>query len=163
MGGHGALTIYLASESKQYRSASAFSPISNPSKCPWGEKAFNGYLKNGVEEGKQFYDATELISKRTDPIHILIDYVRSFSCCLFTWLNISPQGTSDAFYKQEQLLPENFLKAARDAGYDEFQVRVRHHEGYDHSYYFVCIFLRRTYLLQTVSLDIYFRIGSRPL
>ncbi|XP_006454005.1 hypothetical protein AGABI2DRAFT_113763 [Agaricus bisporus var. bisporus H97] len=123
MGGHGALTIYLASETKQYRSASAFSPISNPSKCPWGEKAFNGYLKNGVEEGKQFYDATELISKRTDPIHILIDY-----------------GTSDAFYKQEQLLPENFLKAARDAGYDEFQVRVRHHEGYDHSYYFISTF-----------------------
>lgn len=47
------------------------------------------------------------------------------------------QGTGDNFYKQLQLLPDNFLKAARDAGYDEFQVRVRSHEGYDHSYYFV--------------------------
>jgi S-formylglutathione hydrolase FrmB len=48
------------------------------------------------------------------------------------------QGTGDNFYKEGQLLPENFLKAARESGYDEVQVRVRSHEGYDHSYYFVC-------------------------
>lgn len=47
------------------------------------------------------------------------------------------QGTGDNFYKQGQLLPENFLKAARDAGHDERQVQVRSQEGYDHSYYFV--------------------------
>lgn len=52
-------------------------------------------------------------------------------------LTIILQGTGDNFYKQGQLLPENFLKAARDAGYDEMQVRVRSQEGYDHSYYFV--------------------------
>ncbi|KAJ3575986.1 hypothetical protein NP233_g740 [Leucocoprinus birnbaumii] len=123
MGGHGALTIYLASTTKQFRSASAFAPISNPSKCPWGEKAFNGYLQGGVEEGKQRYDATELITKHSDPVHILIDY-----------------GTGDNFYKQGQLLPENFLTAARNAGYDEVQIRVRSHEGYDHSYYFISTF-----------------------
>lgn len=49
------------------------------------------------------------------------------------------QGTSDKFYQQGQLLPENFLKAGRAAGYDEFQIRVRSQEGYDHSYYFVRI------------------------
>lgn len=76
MGGHGALTIYLASKTRQYRSVSAFSPISNPSKCPWGEKAFNGYLQGGVEEGRQQYDATELIARHKDPVHVLIDYVR---------------------------------------------------------------------------------------
>jgi S-formylglutathione hydrolase len=77
MGGHGALTIYLASLSntKQYRSASAFSPICNPTKVPWGEKAFKGYLLNGVEEAKGVYDATDLIAKVKDPVHILIDYV----------------------------------------------------------------------------------------
>ncbi|KAF9527774.1 esterase D [Crepidotus variabilis] len=123
MGGHGALTLYLASKTKQYRSASAFAPISNPSKCPWGEKAFKGYLSGGVEEALAKYDATELIAKATDPLHILIDY-----------------GTSDDFYKKGQLLPENFLKTARDAGYDEVQVRVRRHEGYDHSYYFISTF-----------------------
>jgi S-formylglutathione hydrolase len=41
------------------------------------------------------------------------------------------------FLEQGQLLPENFLKAARDAGYDDTQVRVRSQDGYDHSYYFV--------------------------
>ena len=55
------------------------------------------------------------------------------------YLNATYQGTSDEFYQQGQLLPENFLKAARAAGYDEFQVRVRSQEGYDHSYYFVRI------------------------
>lgn len=79
MGGHGALTLYLSSllnGTKQYRSASAFAPISNPTKCPWGNKAFSGYLAGGVEEAKERYDATELISKLSNvPVHILIDYV----------------------------------------------------------------------------------------
>lgn len=127
MGGHGALTLYLSSVLngvKQYRSASAFSPISNPTKCPWGHKAFGGYLQGGVEEAKAKYDATELIAKMgKDPVHILVDY-----------------GTGDNFYKQGQLLPENFLKAARDVGYDEVQVRVRSQDDYDHSYYFISTF-----------------------
>jgi len=123
MGGHGALTLYLSSKTKQYRSASAFAPISNPTKCPWGEKAFKGYLQGGVEEATALYDATELIKKSKGSLHILIDY-----------------GTADNFYKQGQLLPENFLQAARDAQYDEFQVRVRSQEGYDHSYYFISTF-----------------------
>ena len=28
----------------KYRSVSAFAPICNPIKCPWGQKAFGGYL-----------------------------------------------------------------------------------------------------------------------
>ena len=79
MGGHGALTTYLASKAKQYRSASAFAPISNPTKAPWGQKAFAGYLQGGIEEAKLQYDATELIGKHSEPVHILIDYVR-YSC-----------------------------------------------------------------------------------
>jgi S-formylglutathione hydrolase len=138
MGGHGALTLYLASKTNQYRSASAFSPISNPTKCPWGEKAFNGYLQNGVEEAKERYDATELIAKCKDPVHILIDFVRLFPLlCAIVDVRLVQQGTADSFYKQGQLLPENFLQAAREAGHDEFQVRVRSQPGYDHSYYFV--------------------------
>lgn len=123
MGGHGALTLYLSSKTKQYRSASAFAPICNPTQCPWGEKAFKGYLADGVEEAKDKYDATELMVKHKETVHILVDY-----------------GTSDSFYKQGQLLPENFLKAARQAGHDQVQVRVRGQEGYDHSYYFVSTF-----------------------
>jgi pimeloyl-ACP methyl ester carboxylesterase len=43
MGGHGALTIALKNPEK-YASVSAFAPICNPTKCPWGQKAFSGYL-----------------------------------------------------------------------------------------------------------------------
>ena len=76
MGGHGALCTYLASKAKLYRSASAFAPISNPINAPWGQKALTGYLQGGIQEAKEQYDATELISKHSDPVHILIDYVR---------------------------------------------------------------------------------------
>ena len=79
MGGHGALTLYLSSVLsgvKQYRSCSAFAPISNPINCPWGQTAFNGYLTGGIEEAKEKYDATELIAKMGKvPVHILVDYV----------------------------------------------------------------------------------------
>jgi len=131
MGGHGALTIYLSSllsigtntQTKQYRSVSAFAPIANPTRCPWGERAFDGYLQGGSEEAKDRYDATELIARCKEAVHVLVDY-----------------GTGDRFLQAGQLLPENFLKAAREAGYDEFQVRVRSQEGYDHSYYFISTF-----------------------
>lgn len=90
MGGHGALTLYLksliaSSPSTAYLSASAFAPIANPTKCQWGEKAFKGYLKGGVDEGK-VYDATELIKKvKGKEVKILVDV-----------------GTGDQFYKQKQ-------------------------------------------------------------
>jgi len=122
MGGHGALTLYLLSES-YFASSSAFAPITNPTKCPWGEKAFKGYLKGGVEEGKA-WDATELIKKaKGKDINILFDW-----------------GDSDDFYKKGQLLPENFLAAAREAGFTEEQVKGTARAGYDHSYYFISTF-----------------------
>merc|ERR1712216_1055483 len=52
MGGHGALTIALKNPGA-YVSASAFAPIVNPTKCPWGEKAFKGYL-GSVEAGAEY-------------------------------------------------------------------------------------------------------------
>ena len=82
MGGHGALCAYLTSKTRLYRSASAFAPISNAIKAPWGQKAFAGYLQGGIAEAKEKYDATELISRHTDPVHILIDYVRRIRSCL---------------------------------------------------------------------------------
>lgn len=53
------------------------------------------------------------------------------------WLIII-QGTGDNFYKQGQLLPENFEAAARDAGVQG--VRVRYQPDYDHSYYTMASF-----------------------
>ncbi len=43
MGGHGALVLALRNPTK-FRSVSAFAPIAAPTQCPWGKKAFTGYL-----------------------------------------------------------------------------------------------------------------------
>ena len=43
MGGHGALTLALNNPGL-YQSVSAFAPIAAPMQCPWGVKAFSGYL-----------------------------------------------------------------------------------------------------------------------
>lgn len=76
MGGHGALSLYLKNPGK-YKSVSAFAPISNPLKAPWGEKAFKGYFgeddwqKKGAE-----HDSTELLKKwKGGDLDILIDVV----------------------------------------------------------------------------------------
>eukprot|EP00475_Leptophrys_vorax_P012954 TRINITY_DN1933_c0_g2_i3.p1 TRINITY_DN1933_c0_g2~~TRINITY_DN1933_c0_g2_i3.p1 ORF type:complete len:296 (-),score=68.87 TRINITY_DN1933_c0_g2_i3:4902-5789(-) len=122
MGGHGALICFLKNPG-MYKSVSAFSPICNPIKCPWGVKAFNGYLGEDQKTWEE-YDATVLVSKadgKTMTSEILID-----------------QGGSDGFLKDGQLLPENFLSAARTA---EAPVTYRLHANYDHSYYFICTYI----------------------
>lgn len=48
------------------------------------------------------------------------------------------QGSADQFLNVH-LFPETFRKAAGAAGYP---VNVRMQPGYDHSYYFVCSFMK---------------------
>ena len=121
MGGHGALISHLKNPGK-YTSVSAFSPICNPTKCPWGEKAFSGYL-GSVDAGKA-YDATELIKSypKENQAPILID-----------------QGAADGFYPN-QLLPKNLTAAAKESGYKPIELNLR--PGYDHSYYFISTFMK---------------------
>lgn len=74
MGGHGALTIFFKNPDK-FKSVSAFSPICNPMKCPWGLKAFKGYLGDNEETWKE-YDACELAKKYNGhDVEIFIDQV----------------------------------------------------------------------------------------
>ncbi len=73
MGGHGALTLFLKNPG-MYKSVSAFAPIANPSKCPWGEKAFGGYLGPDKEAWKE-WDASELMGKWKGDLDVLIDVV----------------------------------------------------------------------------------------
>ena len=49
------------------------------------------------------------------------------------------EGTGDNFYKQGQLLPENFIAAAKEIG-QEKGVNVRFQPDYDHSYYTMASF-----------------------
>ncbi|KAF2837995.1 S-formylglutathione hydrolase [Patellaria atrata CBS 101060] len=121
MGGHGALTLFLKNPGK-YKSCSAFAPISNPINAPWGQKAFKGYFGEDQQEKWKEHDATELVKKWSGPLELLIDV-----------------GTGDNFYKQKQLLPENFVAAAKEAGNDR-GINLRFQSDYDHSYYFMASF-----------------------
>jgi S-formylglutathione hydrolase len=61
MGGHGALTLALRHPAST-RAVSAFAPIAHPSRCPWGEKAFSGYLGDDRDVWAE-HDATALMSR----------------------------------------------------------------------------------------------------
>ncbi len=118
MGGHGALTIAMKNP-KRYSSVSAFSPISNPMDCPWGQKAFTAYLGKNKDDWR-VYDASELMRKATQFVPAKVD-----------------QGESDDFLA-EQLKPETLTAAAQVSGYP---LELNLHQGYDHSYYFISSFI----------------------
>jgi S-formylglutathione hydrolase len=121
MGGHGALTLALR-HPELFRSVSAFAPISSPTRCPWGEKAFTAYLGEDRAEWAK-HDAALLIERgeaagRIDDI--LVD-----------------QGDADPFLT-EQLKPELLVAAAQAAGQ---RLTLRMQAGYDHSYFFMASFV----------------------
>lgn len=120
MGGHGALTLALR-HPERFNSVSAFAPIASPTRCPWGQKAFTHYLGDDKSLWNA-YDASELMKQRNAPFPdgILID-----------------QGLGDQFL-QEQLLPEEFEQACRQANQP---LTLRRQPGYDHGYYFIASFV----------------------
>ncbi len=118
MGGHGALTIALRNPGR-FKSVSAFSPISSPMNCPWGQKALGGYLGEDREAWRQ-YDACALIADGARIPDLLVD-----------------QGLADGFLK-EQLKPELLEEACAKAG---IPLTLRLQEGYDHSYFFISTFV----------------------
>jgi S-formylglutathione hydrolase len=120
MGGHGALTMALK-RPDVFKSVSAFAPIAAPSLCPWGKKAFNGYLGEDSSAWEE-YDASLLMArlKTPFPAGILID-----------------QGLGDKFLA-EQLYPEVFEAACKTAAQP---LELRRHARYDHGYYFISTFM----------------------
>jgi S-formylglutathione hydrolase len=120
MGGHGALVLALRNPTL-FRSVSAFAPIAAPSLCPWGEKAFGGYLGADQQAWAQ-YDASALMRTMKSPFPngILID-----------------QGLGDKFLAT-QLRPEMFESACAQAGQ---RLELRRHGNYDHGYYFISTFM----------------------
>lgn len=117
MGGHGALMIAFRNPSK-FVSVSAFAPICNPTKSPWGQKCFTGYL-GSIDSGKE-YDATELIVKSVFE-DILID-----------------QGKADP-YLETQLGVPAFQNACKLAG-QTLTLRM-HDNNYDHGFGFISSFI----------------------
>lgn len=120
MGGHGALTLAMR-HPDLFKSVSAFAPISSPTRCPWGEKAFTAYL--GADHAKwRDQDAALLMEAgNAAPFdEILVD-----------------QGLGDPFL-ENQLKPELLEAAARASG---SKLTLRRQPGYDHSYFFMASFI----------------------
>ncbi|WP_292065142.1 S-formylglutathione hydrolase [Brevundimonas sp. UBA7664] len=121
MGGHGALTLALR-HPHLFRSVSAFAPITSPTRCAWGEKAFTAYLGDDRETWAA-HDAARLIEDGVGAgcyDDILID-----------------QGDADPFLV-EQLKPELLVAAGEAAGQT---ISLRMQPGYDHSYFFMASFI----------------------
>ena len=121
MGGHGALTLALR-HPQRFKSLSAFSPICAPTLCPWGHKAFAGYLGED-RTAWAAHDASALMAQRSTPLFaqgILVD-----------------QGLADKFLEM-QLHPHLFEAACAKAGQP---LTLRRHAGYDHGYYFISTFM----------------------
>lgn len=121
MGGHGALVLALRHPG-MFRSVSALAPIAAPAQCPWGRKAFQGYL-GADEEAWRGYDATALMHAQANAPYsdgILID-----------------QGLNDQFLAT-QLHPHLFEAACEAVGQP---LLLRRHPGYDHGYYFISTFM----------------------
>ncbi len=114
MGGHGALTLALRHPGL-FASVSAVAPIAAPMQCPWGTKAFSGYL--GADRSAwAAHDATALIQAGHRAPPLLVD-----------------QGEADRFLA-EQLHPHLLQAACQAAGQP---LTLRRHAGCDHGYYFI--------------------------
>ena len=121
MGGHGALTLALR-HPQRFQSLSAFAPICAPTQCPWGHKAFAGYLGED-RTAWAAHDASALMAQRTTALYpqgILVD-----------------QGLADKFL-ETQLHPHLLEAACATAGQP---LTLRRHAGYDHGYYFISTFM----------------------
>ena len=118
MGGHGALILALKNP-ERYRSVSAFAPICAPSQCPWGQKAFSGYLGEDKHQWLA-HDSVALLPQTQLQLPLLID-----------------QGEADEFLKT-QLKPELLQQVA--AKYD-YPLTLRLQPDYDHSYFFIASFI----------------------
>lgn len=118
MGGHGALVCALRQPGR-YASVSAFAPIVNPSDCPWGEKAFSGYLGDD-RSAWAAYDTCALIERGDSRQPLFVD-----------------QGLADNFL-DSQLRPER-LRAVCERHQHPLELRL--HDGYDHSYFFIATFI----------------------
>lgn len=118
MGGHGAITLALKHPDK-FHSVSAFAPIAAPMDCPWGQKAFSGYLGDDRELWALHDSCALLTSGRRCP-PLLVD-----------------QGLADQFLA-EQLGIDQLERVCKTL---EQPLQLRRHAGYDHGYYFISSFM----------------------
>ncbi|MGB1387721.1 MAG: S-formylglutathione hydrolase [Paracoccaceae bacterium] len=117
MGGHGALTLAMNLPG-QFKSVSAFAPISNPTAADWGRKQLSAYLGDD-EVAWAKHDASLMMKETGFDGPVLLD-----------------TGTSDQFI--DLLRPEALAAAVAER---RQQAVLRLQPGYDHSYFFVSTFM----------------------
>ena len=122
MGGHGALTLALRHPGR-WRSVSAFAPICAPSQCPWGQKAFSGYLGADSAAWAE-HDACELL--------------RAAARCPGSCWSTRARPTSSW---PSSSSPSSWPRPAAATGQE---LTLRRHPGYDHSYWFIQTFIPTT-------------------
>ncbi|NBC99803.1 S-formylglutathione hydrolase [Atlantibacter hermannii] len=120
MGGHGALIMALKNPGR-FTSISAFAPIVNPVRVPWGQKAFSAYLGEDQNQWAA-WDSCALMAQASaeQQIPTLVD-----------------QGDNDQFLA-DQLQPAQLAEVARQTGWP---LTLRIQPGYDHSYFFIASFI----------------------
>jgi S-formylglutathione hydrolase len=114
--GHGALVCALRNPGR-YLSVSAFSPISNPMDCPWGEKPFP--LPGEDRARWREWDASVLLAEAASAA-------------------VAGGPGRPRRLPAVQLKPEALQQAARKGGHP---LTLRLQPGYDHSYYFIASFI----------------------
>ncbi|WP_313667973.1 S-formylglutathione hydrolase [Atlantibacter sp.] len=120
MGGHGALIMALKNPGR-FTSVSAFAPIVNPVRVPWGQKAFSAYLGEDQSQWAA-WDSCALMAQASaeQQLPTLVD-----------------QGDNDQFLA-DQLQPAQLAEVARQTGWP---LTLRIQPGYDHSYFFIASFI----------------------
>eukprot|EP00923_Selenidium_pygospionis_P059997 GHVN01105628.1.p1 GENE.GHVN01105628.1~~GHVN01105628.1.p1 ORF type:complete len:285 (+),score=42.77 GHVN01105628.1:51-905(+) len=119
VGGLGALNIAMKNPGT-FSSVSVVAPVANPTKCPWGVKAFTGYLGPDKATWNE-WDPVELMSTYEGPqLNLLIE-----------------QGSEDSFINT-QLFHERLVEKCKEKKM-KHQYNLR--EGYDHSYYYIQTFI----------------------
>ncbi|WP_312978424.1 S-formylglutathione hydrolase [Atlantibacter sp.] len=120
MGGHGALIMALKNPGR-FTSVSAFAPIVNPVRVPWGQKAFSAYLGEDQSQWAAWDSCALMAQAQAEhQIPTLVD-----------------QGDNDQFLA-DQLQPAQLAEVARQTGWP---LTLRIQPGYDHSYFFIASFI----------------------
>ena len=122
MGGHGALTLALRHPGL-FRRSRPSRRSARRSQCPWGEKAFSGYL--GAD--------THALARRTTPRE-LMERSRPRPSPAASWSTRAWPTNSCA----EQLHPK---RSRPPAAPPASRSTLRRHAGYDHGYYFISSFI----------------------
>ena len=122
MGGHGSLLLHIKNPGL-FRSCSAFSPISNPSKqCVWSHEVYPKYFGSEDKAEWERWDVVELLRNRDsaeEKLSLLVD-----------------EGMDDQF--KDELQTTKLEEVCKEKGHN---LIMNWREGYDHFYPFINSFV----------------------